>query len=225
MLDADTITLDNSWLRTDQPATKGDDALYVRFYLRPKLNLLKTHGGEKEVIGPGGMRQTVKVEGAGRPIYDDVEYVEIARPGDRLERTDMPVTNKERARFRKHYQAFKDGQKEITSGTPLERWPLIQAHQVEELRHFNVRSVEQLALMPDGNIPSVGNISRLKKQAVDFLEVAKGNAPSVQLRVELEKRDGEIETLKRQMAELISAQQETNQKKTDAEPKPQPKKQ
>ncbi len=185
----DEFTLDDTWLNANDAPNKGDEALFVRFYKHP-------HQDEKATAE------------AGRPIFVDVEYVSIAASGDKFNVVVRPATKKDKARFRRQYKMFQENASESTVGTPLTRWPLIQAAQVEELKYFNVRTVEQLASMPDGNIPNVGNISKLKKQAQDFLEFAKGQAPAVQLRNELEKRDTEIAALRAQMQEIVAAQRQ-----------------
>jgi hypothetical protein len=178
----DEIELDDTWLMSNAPENKGDNALFVRFRMHPK-------------------RDAAETEKQGRPIFKNVEYICIGAPGDKFNQVDRPSTPKDRQRFRRHYKAFKENAEDQSSGTPLSKWPLIDAAQVEELKYFNVRTVEHLALMPDGNIPNVGNISALKKHAVDFLAAAKSGAPLVQLRSELDKRDTLLAAMQRQMDE------------------------
>lgn len=178
-------TLDNTWLMGNEPPDKGDEALFVRFHLKPR-------------------RDEAQSKLHGRPIFKNVEYIHIGAPGDKFSVIDRPATPRDRTRFRNHYRAFKESQTEVQTGTPLEKWPMIDATQVEELKYFSIRTVEQLALMPDGNIPNVGNISHLKKQAADYLEAAKGLAPMVQMRAELEKRDAEMAALRQQVADMAA---------------------
>jgi hypothetical protein len=146
-------------------------------------------------------KDEVQSKEAGRPIFKSVEYVSISSPGDKFNGPDRPATDYDRRRFSRQYAAFRANKTEQHVGTLLSKWPLIEAAQVEELKFFNVHTVEHLASMPDGNIPNVGNISHLKKQAADFLEMAKGNAPMVRLREEHETTKAELEILKRQAAE------------------------
>lgn len=176
-----------------------DKALQVRFFIRPRQDMQATNR-------------------EGRPIFNDVEYVSISAPGDRLSTVERPATRKDKARFKEHYAAFLDGKREAVSGTPLEKWPLMTGSQVEELKFFKIRTVEQLALMPDGNLPNIGNISHLKKMATDFLALAKGQAPLTQLRSELEKRDQAIEVMRQQMAEQSAMLTQLLAKKTEEAP-------
>lgn len=198
------VTLDNHWLMSQDPPDKGDEALLARFYLRAK----KDNKASNE---------------AGRPIFRNVEYVYIAKPGDKLDVHDQPATNRDRWRFRKQYEAFKRGQGNEVIGTPLSKWTSIDVGQVEELKYFNVVTVEQLALLPDGNIPNVGNISHLKKMAVDYLEAAKGEAVHTKLRAELEKRDSLLDAMQKQMtqqAELIAKLSAKADARDEADAKP-----
>jgi hypothetical protein len=162
---------------------------FPRFEVRPKRNEAKS----KE---------------AGRPVYDNVEYIELVTPGDKLNIPHRPVRAHDRRDWPREYAAFKAGIQDVPSGTPLSHWPPISKAEVEELAYFKVRTVEQLAEMTDANAQNLpGNLRRRIKQAQDFLSQAATGARTVELREELEKRDGEIELLKRQMAELLARQQ------------------
>jgi hypothetical protein len=195
------VTLDDTWLMAGDPPNKGDEALFVRFRMHP----VKDDAATKE---------------AGRPMFKNVEFVTISGPGDKFNQIDRPASLYDKRRFRRQYQALKANAEDTGSGTPLSKWPLIDAAQVMELKYFSVHTVEQLALMPDGNIPNVGNISHLKKNAVDFLALAKGNAPLVQMRGELEKRDQMLSAMQVQMDEQAKLIHELSTKKTESEPAP-----
>ena len=145
---------------------------------------------------------------AGRPIYDEVEFIKIVAPGDRDNVVFRPVWDEPRnprsdtARFARAYAAFKAGEKAAESGTPLAAWPGISRAQVEELKHFSVSTVEQLAAIADVHAQKFSGIQSLKQRARDFLEQAAGNAPAEKLRAELETRDAQIATLLGQVKEL-----------------------
>lgn len=154
------------------------------------------------------VRSKAKSEAAGRPIFDEVEYIEIRTPGDKTNIVDRPVTEADRRQYAAQYRAWKAGDDEQLSGTPLAQWPSVTRAQVEELRYFGVRTVEQLAAMSDGNLQNVGPIRALRQQAIDFLEAARGNAPLTTLRAELAKRDNELDALRKQVEALTSAASE-----------------
>lgn len=160
--------------------TSNDTNLGVHFELRPKQNQAATllHG---------------------RPVFDDVEYVEIFSPGDPKNIVCKPVTDEHRRRFAPQYAAFKLGQQAARSGTPLAQWPSITRAQVEELAFLKLSTVEELAAFPDTDKPGFEAVFELRKRARDYLEAAKGNAPLEQLRAQ-------VESLSRQLAAQRAAQ-------------------
>ena len=76
---------------------------------------------------------------------------------------------------------------------------------VAELKAMNVHTVEQLADMPDQLAQKIMGSHSLRARAKVFLEAAAGEAVNSKMAMELEKRDSEIDLLKKQMAELIQA--------------------
>jgi len=162
---------------------KGDDRLYVRFYIHP------THNPKKSAD-------------EGRPIFDDLEWVHIQVPGDRNNIVNRPASEGDRQRFADKYAKFKSSTVEITEGTALEHWPRITRAQVEELRFFGCRTVEQLAGMADAQVAKFPGVQTLKNWAKDFLEQAKEGAAASKLRAELEERDSKIGGLESAMLEM-----------------------
>jgi hypothetical protein len=150
-----------------------DEGLLVKFYLAPRKD------DEKSVE-------------EGRPVYREVEYVDIRVPGDR-DGVARPATPRDRSRFPRHYAAFKNRMDTPDEGTLLSEWPLVPRTMVEELAYFNVKTVEALASMSDGNGQKFHGINALKQKAVDWLAKAKGDAVEVKLREEIVARDAKIE--------------------------------
>ncbi|WP_395443572.1 hypothetical protein [Caulobacter sp. UC70_42] len=113
----------------DAAADKGDNAR-PRFYSKPVKNNFRS-------------------ESEGRPVFEDKEFVEILVPGDRKTVVDTLVKDEHKRRWPREYAAFKAGQEVPVEGTPLEEWPQITRSQVEELKFAHIRTVEQLASLPD----------------------------------------------------------------------------
>ncbi len=160
-----------------------DDNLFVRFYSHPK-------------------QDAVKSAEEGRPIFHDTEYVSIMVPGDKTSIIERPASDQDRQRFAKHYAAFKSNESEVLDGTPLEAWPGLTRSQVEELRYFNIRTVEQLASVSDTHAQKFLGINMLRRKAEAYIEAAAGNAATDKMAAELEKRDNEITALKQAVEEL-----------------------
>jgi hypothetical protein len=158
-----------------------------------------------------------KTKEQGRPIYDDMEIVEIRTAGDRnsvkvfpahevshLEELEDggsgdPVTYA--MRFQAQYDRFKAGHTQAQSGTPLEEAPFLTQSKRLELKAVHVHTVEALALLDGGPLKALGIGGReLKNQAQAYLDNAKGSA-------DVTRMAQENEALKRQLADLVSQQQ------------------
>ncbi len=162
---------------------QGDEKLFVKFYTHPQMNQKKSTS-------------------AGRPIYEDTAYVTIMVPGDKTSIVTRPARQQDKDRFAKQFSAFTNNEGEHVEGTPLEAWPGITRSQVEEMRFFNIRTVEQLATLSDAHTGKFMGMNTMKTRAQAFLDAAKGNAANEKMVAELESRDNEILSLKQGMAEL-----------------------
>lgn len=138
----------------------GDDRLRVRFYLHPKLN-------------------SARSEAEGRPIYEEIPYVEIMTPGNKDNIIQRPATDLDKQRFAERYRQFQAREdQERVEGTLLSEWPGITRGQVEELKFFQIQTVEQLAVLSDSNSQNIMGVQMLKQKAREYLENAKESATS-----------------------------------------------
>lgn len=190
------------------PRRKCDSALFVKFSLRAVFNEHKSYG---HVWLDNENKPHETIEGAGRPIHDDIDYVHIEIPGDRENIVDREVVCCDKAllkpgakltlhcrarkdvfdqpmleecdvhRFFDEFSAYKSGQVEQTTGTDLKGWSGINPSAVEELAFYKVYTVEQLAEMADS---LVGNYLQLRTRARDYLAKAKDEAAAVNARAQ-----------------------------------------
>ena len=174
---------DISMTRMAMDATQ-EDRVFAQFYKHAKQNSTKT----KE---------------AGRPIYDEVDYVVIMVPGDKDNIVRRPVRGNDPQRFPKQWDQYQRGVTEqAQSGTPLEAWPMVTRAQVEELKFFGVHTIEALAGMPDQQAQNFMGIHKLKQAARDHIEAAKSEAPLHALRDENDALKAQMAAMQEQMAEL-----------------------
>jgi len=189
MLQEATMELTGMAMDQNPNQFKGDENLRVQFGLFPQFSQEKS---DKE----------------GRPIFEEKCYVTIMVPGQ----TDIVhrlAWRMDFERFPKQYAAFKNNQdQDEASGTPLSVLPWLQQSQVKELQFFNVRTVEQLANMPDNVAGKFMAIQQLKTRAKDYITAAKEAAPLTAIRAELDERNSKIETLERQIKTLIKRVEE-----------------
>ena len=180
-------TYDDTANLANQARFAMDSKFYVQFYVRPVMNNFRSSE-------------------AGRPIYEEKEYIRIIVPGDSKTTVDCPVDNIFRQRFEKQYEKFKKGQEQAVDGTPLEMWPQMTVGLCAELKSMNVTTVEQLAALDDGKAQRLMGSYDLRRKAQIFLDAALGEAANNKMANELQKRDDEINMLKQQMAAVLEAQ-------------------
>jgi hypothetical protein len=167
----------------------GDKSVHARFYIRPVHNEAKSAA-------------------AGRPIFDDKEFVEIRASGNSTNIVDRPVGDLDRRRFARQYTLFKAGDNEQIVGTRLTEVPWITRSQCEELAYLKVLTVEQLANVNDQLCTTMVGVYELKRRAAAYLEQAVGSAPITALQAENANLKNELETMKeaiREQGELLKS--------------------
>ena len=149
------------------------------------------------------IEQPFKSKQAGRPIFEDKEFVRIIIPGDKNSQPVYEVSDEHRERWPAAYAAFKRGSEAPLEGTPLKQWPPISASMARELAYFHILTVEQLATVGDNVIQNIGMGMRdLRRKAQVFLEVAeKGSGPLTRIVEENE----QLKAAQAQSQETITA--------------------
>ena len=150
--------------------SEADKALAVKFYTKSVQDKAET------------LKQ-------GRPIFKEVPYIDIRIPGERDSAFCGPATQAHVQRFPQHYQAFRarTSDEEVV-GTPLIEWPMITRSQAEELSFFNVKTVEQLASMPDSGNHQFMGIHGLKAKAAEYLAKSTGTEALLQQIADMQKK-------------------------------------
>lgn len=145
-----------------------------------------------------------KTREAGRPIYEDKEYISIRFPADNKRTLEAPAheihydANTRQhwtyaERFAAIYREFKDHSRVLLSGTPVDEAPFLTAAKRSELKALNIHTLEQLVAMPDRGLNRLGmDGTDLVDQAKSFLDVAKGSAEVNELRAMVEKLQAQI---------------------------------
>lgn len=139
-----------------QNQEKGDDKLFLKFSTRPVLHPSKSTT-------------------AGRPIFEDQDFVEIRIPGSQLTSIVAPIKHY-MSRFGDRYKKWKAGQAEAMVGTPLENFPLLfnKPSLVAELNALNIRTVEQLVGIPDNTKQRIMGGHELSRRAAAWIEATNG---------------------------------------------------
>lgn len=198
-----------------------DRALHVQFMRRGVYNEIKSEG---KVFLDNDGKVASSIEGAGRAVHDDVDYIRIVCASDPTSIPERPVTACDRKllekdspsarctatrpedcdlhRFEDEWQSYKRGHAEQLSGTPIRAWAGITPAQAEDLAHDKIYTVESLAGLHDS---AAGRYLQLRQKARDFLAAADKMAQTTAMRAELTARDEQLADLRRQN-EQIQAQ-------------------
>ena len=151
------------------------------------------------------VKQEFKSEEAGRPIYEDAEFVKILIPGDKNYSVEREASRADKERFPLEYARFKNGMKEEEQavGTPLKHWPAMTRSMAKEFASFNVHTVEQLAAMSDTSKQAFGmGAQEWSRKAQAMLDSAAGSAFAEKYAVENESLKRELADLRAEMAAL-----------------------
>lgn len=157
-----------------------------------------------------------KSEQAGRPVFEQRDFVRIMVPGDSTNIIECPATEEHKQQFPRQFERYKKGMKDVVEGMPLSQWPPVNKSQVKELNYFEVHTVEQLAELSDSTCKRLGmGQMELRGKARAWLLAAKDGAIVTRQAVENERLQGEIEALKQQIAELATPKRGRPAKETE----------
>jgi len=180
--------------------SESDAVLAVRFYSHEVQNDFLTN---KE----------------GRPISYMADFVRIEIPGNQLSIIDTFVNSSHKAQFPTQWAMYlnekADGNHnpDNVQGTLLRDWPILNAAQATELKHFKFYTVEQVANASDQQLMSIGMTAgmsplALRDKAKAFLENAKDSSFAQKQADELKLRDQQIADLTAQMERMAKMMEE-----------------
>lgn len=121
----------------------------------------------------------------GRPMFKDVEFIEIMAAGNANNIIRRPATDMDKGRYRRIYEMFKAGDAEQIVGTLLIEIPWISRSQVEELNYRKIRTVEALAEVSDTDC-NVPGMFELRKKARAWMTKANEAAPFTSMLAEID---------------------------------------
>lgn len=149
------------------------------------------------------IQNRAKSKEAGRPVFDSRVFITIQHPGDMLNILQRLATDADAAEFPAQWRAFQDGQQAVPEGTPLSILFPDAPEVVENLRHFKVFTVEQLANVTDSNLGALGMGSRkMQQDAQAYLKAAAGGADFHKLRDDVNKMSLQLKAVQDRNAAL-----------------------
>lgn len=173
-------------------ARNPDTALVVRFHRKP-------------------IEQPFRTKEQGRPIFEDVDFIQIFTPGNQLNVIDTPVRPEHKVRFAQQWAAYQasHGTDSGFVGTPVSAWPFLTASQAEEFKAMKFFTVEQIANASDLQLQSLGMIGGANPQVIRaraqaYLNAAAGTAPVESQAAELAEAKAKLEALEKTVAMLTA---------------------
>jgi hypothetical protein len=165
----------------------GDKSLVVYFYNKPVNN-------------PAKSRE------AGRPVSDNVTYVRMAPPGEKLNIVDRPAAGADARRFPTQWQQFMQQSEQIPEGTPIDLLypenPAIGAN----LRSCGIHTIEACADLSAHAIENVGmGAQSWVNQAQKYIAASNKGVSVSKHRQDLEERDRELNFLRKQVEDMKQA--------------------
>lgn len=182
-IESQATTFDEPFNMQEDPRNKMDVRLFKQFYKRAVLN-------------------RVRSAEAGRPIFDEVDYIRIIVPGSK-DILDVEADAQYITRFAKEWEKYQAKQQVAVTGTPLEAWPALGVGMVAELKALNIFTVEQLASVSDGVTGKLQAGQQLKQRAQAFLDAAVADSQNSKLTEQLEQQNSIIASLQAQVNELM----------------------
>lgn len=197
----------------------GDFASHTAIDWKGHVGVVK-YGDDSSIIAMfynRSVHNPVKSAQAGTPIHDDVDYVRIQQPGERLNIIDRPVQPSDRMRFPREWQAYIDHREQIPEGTPIDLLFPAHPHVGANLRGAGVYTVEQCAKLSGHAMDVIGmGAQEYVNRANEYLDAANKGVGLHRLHKELEDRDSQIRVLRAQVGalqgqldQLITAMQST----------------
>lgn len=106
----------------------------------------------------------------GYAVFDEVLMVKIKVPNQQ-DCVPRPATQADKARFPKSWDAYVTGKEPADDGFPLAQWPQMTSGELKVCEANGIKTVEQLADIPDAGIHRLGQGGRsMKTRAEKFLK-------------------------------------------------------
>jgi hypothetical protein len=155
----------------------NDSSMVVMFYVR-------------DVLNPARSKEE------GRPYYDDIVYVRIHPPGERLNIIDRAATDNDKKRWPMQWAQFAENRPQESNGTPVDLLFPASPATAGALKASGVHTVEQLADLSAHAIETIGmGAQQWCNDAKRYLQVAQKGVKASELKAVVEEKDREIHTL------------------------------
>jgi len=159
------------------------------------------------------VRDETASKAKGRPIFKDVEVVEVRISGERhylptfgahdFWKNIDGIPHTYAMRWPEQYRRFKEGHAQTAEGTPIDELPFLSMAKRSELKALSIYTAEALSSLDGKNLKVLGIGGReLKDQATAYLEHANGSAGVTALAKDNAALREEMERMREEMREI-----------------------
>lgn len=157
-----------------------------------------------------------KSELQGRPVGDDLDYIEIRGLGQAKTVVKRKSTAQDQNEYHRQFDLYQRGLEQVAEGTPLREWPVMTTEEIVRLNSYSVHTIEALVAVSDAVLQKMGAGARqLQQRAKAFLEEDAPKAAMANMRVANDELRTENHGLERRVATLEATIAEMN--KQDSE--------
>jgi hypothetical protein len=151
------------------------------------------------------LEDSAATEKAGTLRMREFERVRIHTAGDMNNAPVHPVTRELIERFPEAYARWKTSRtNDHIEGTSLAAWPIASKGFVQEMKALNIRSVEDLSVVSDGNIAKILNGREWREKAKAWLATNKDATSAMKYAAENERLREDVEDLRAQVTALAA---------------------
>lgn len=175
----------------EQNKARSDDCVSARFYDR----VIKTDS----------------VDANGIPHFKTVCYCEIRIKDNTTEIFDQPADKEKIARFPVEYARYQLSKKQISQGTPLEKFAFLTLPELESCKYHGIFTLEALCNLSSDKASSL-NLLKEQKQAQNFLQNNRRFKQLEDIATLKQSYESQIAELKAKIAELQSTSQRRKRK-------------
>ena len=152
------------------------------------------------------IRNNYQSAAEGREIGEYVDYVMIVSPGQMKSEVHRKATPADKAQFREEWAAYEAGREQVSSGTPIELLPGMDASRAAPFKLHYVLTIEQLADLSDLAAQKTGSGSlEWRERAKKYLDSRGADKRALETAhdriAELERQLGEVQA---QLAQVLA---------------------
>lgn len=157
------------------------------------------------------VHNAIKSARDGRPIYDDIDFVKIQHPGERLNIVEREANDSDKRRWPAQWNAYAVGKDQVAEGTPLGLLFPRHPSQIAMLQALGIMTVEHLANASATAIEAIGMHGQdYVNYAQKYIKGAQGGAAFHQMQMEVETAKMQNVRLQKQVEDMANQMQALN---------------